>query len=330
MARLIFWIFLTCGLFSGYWFAATRFLDQALANGIAAAQADGWQIDYAALETTGFPGDFDINAQDMVIVAADGQWAWQGPALQVQAPSIRPTRVTVDLPPTHTLRLGEQTLQIESEALTLGGATALNAAFSFDAETVNATEALIKSNFGWQARREQLDGSTTKQAEADKTYDVDLTTSGVTLPATLLAQIAPVGTLSNMINSVALDSEVTLTQPINRFAFDGSGPEPALEKLVLSHFNMTWGDIAVTAAGVLDVDPEGIPDGRITIQTAQWQAIIDILVVAGAIDAGVAPTLANAARTMVDGNGVLFLPITFRDGFMSMGLLPLGPAPHLR
>ena len=330
MARLTFWIILACSLFSGYWFVATRALNNALSDGIAAAQADGWQIDYQGLETTGFPGDFDVSASDIVIGAADGQWAWQGPALKLQAPSTAPTRITIDLPQAQTLRLGDQTLRIASNKLSVSGATALTAALDFDAASITAQETQVRSSLGWQASVDDLISTATKKPDADTTYDIDLTTTGLTIPAALLADISPQGALSNTINSITLDSEVTLTTPLDRFSFDGQGADPALEMLRLSGLEVIWDNITISAAGNLDVDSEGVPNGRITIQTAQWEALIDIAMGTGAVDARIEQPLRSGARALVDGDGVLTLPITFNQGIMMMGFLPLGPAPRFR
>lgn len=330
MARLTIWILLLAVIYSGYWFAATRAFQQALTNAITDARQNGWQIDYDTLDTTGFPGDFDLSAVAMDIVAADGRWAWQAPDLQVQAPSIQPTQVNVAFPNTQTLRMGNQTLRIESDALAIDAGTRLNAALSFDNAAINATEASVVSDLGWQISLDRALATMRRQPEGDRAYDLDVNASGVTIPAATLSQFAPDGTLTNTIDTVTLDGEVTLNRALNRFAFDGNGEQPALERIVLTGFDMIWGDIAVNASGALDVDGQGVPDGRIIIKTAEWQAIIDLLVATGAIDSGVAPTLTNMANTMVDDSGMLELPVTFRDGFMSMGLLPLGPAPRLR
>ncbi len=103
-----------------------------------------------------------------------------------------------------------------------------------------------------------------------------------------------------------------------------------MEMLRLSGLEVIWDNITISAAGNLDVDSEGVPNGRITIQTAQWEALIDIAMGTGAVDARIEQPLRSGARALVDGNGVLTLPITFNQGIMMMGFLPLGPAPRFR
>ncbi len=330
MTRLIIWILLLSLLFGGYWFGATRAFNQTVSNAAVLARQNGWQIDYEPLQTNGFPARFDVRTAALTIVPADGRWAWQAPALQIKACSLQPTRISAALPNVQTLRLGDQTLQIESDDLTISAATDLNMALRFDQATVTTTEASILSDFGWRFGLDRADAAFKHQTETDATYDLEIDADGITIPAAFVSQLAQSGVPTNTIDRVVVDGNATLNRALDRFAVDASGVGPALERLVLTRFDMTWGDITLNASGALDVGEDGMPDGRITLRTAQWQVIIDLLVAMGTIDAGIAPTLGNMASSMVDDGGMLELPITFRDGFMSMGFLPLGPAPRLR
>jgi hypothetical protein len=330
MGRLTFWIIFLVALYSGYWFVGSRAVGQALNTAIVDARQDGWQVAYEALDTSGFPGQFDISVTDADIVAPDGKWAWRAPSLQVFAPSMQPTHLSAIFARTQALRLGDQTLQIDSTEFQVNAATRLNTALSFDAASVVITGATVQSDFGWRIDLGRVLASFVAEPETAATYNLDVDTVDLALPEPLIAQIAPDSGLSNTIARVDLDGSVTLDKPLDRFAFDGDVAQPMAEQIVLTGFDLNWGDIALNAAGTLDIDAQGIPDGRITFKTAQWWTIIDILVAAGAIDPGIAPTLTNVASAMAQDGGMLELPVTFQDGFMSMGLLPLGPAPRFR
>ncbi|MEL6839081.1 MAG: DUF2125 domain-containing protein [Pseudomonadota bacterium] len=329
MARLIIWILLSTLLYGGYWFGATRALDGAVTNAVAEARKSGWQIDYDELTTSGFPGGFDVFAGQIDIVAADRTWAWQAPELQVRAPGLRPTQISVILPETQILRLADQTLQIDGDSIVVDARARLNMALSFEHAAINATEAAVQSDVGWRLGSDLAIATLQRADDADRAYDLDLDARGITIPVTLLGQLAQTGVLTNTIDSVVMDAEITLDRALDRFAFGTNDMGPMLERVVLRDFNMRWGEIGLRADGAVDVDANGAPDGRMTFRTAEWETIIDLLVTMGALDQGVAPTLTNMAATMVDENGMLALPVTFRDGFMSMGLLPLGPAPRL-
>ncbi|MDX8349908.1 DUF2125 domain-containing protein [Cognatiyoonia sp. IB215446] len=328
MARLIIWTLILVLLYGGYWFGVTRTLDQVIRNGLTQARAQGWQVEFETLETSGFPGDFDLKGSDIDIVAAGNVWAWQAPNLRLSAPSLQPTRLAAELPNTQTLHLGDQSFQIESDVLELTAATQFNMALQFDAAHITAKETRIRADAGWQAGLDNAIGAVTATPNQDRTYDLDVTASGITFPISVVQQVDPTGTLANVVDQLALDAAVTLDRTLDRHAFADPNDQPVLERIVLHQFDMRWGDIGLQASGAFDVDATGAPDGRITFRTAEWQTIIDLCVAMGAIDRGVAPTLSNMARGMVNADGVLVVPINFSDGFMSMGLLPLGPAPR--
>lgn len=328
MARLIIWTLILVLLYGGYWFSVSRMLDQAIRQAATQARAEGWQVDLEMLETSGFPGVFNLQGSDIDIVAAGSAWAWQAPDLRLSAPSLQPTRLAAELPNTQTLRLGDQSFQIESDVLELTAATQFNMALKFDAARIKAAETRIRADVGWQASLDSATGALTATQGQDHTYDLDATASGITFPIALVQQVDPSGTLTNVVDQVALDAAITLDRALDRHAIADPNTQPVPERIVLHQFDMRWGDIGLHASGAIDVDANGAPDGRVTFRTAEWQTIIDLFVAMGAIDRGVAPTLSNMARGMVDADSVLVVPITFEDGFMSMGLLPLGPAPR--
>jgi hypothetical protein len=66
------------------------------------------------------------------------------------------------------------------------------------------------------------------------------------------------------------------------------------------------------------------------IRADDWRGLIALAVNAGLIDPGVAPTWENFGVMITGGADMLDLPLTFSDGRMALGLLPLGAAPMLR
>ena len=83
-------------------------------------------------------------------------------------------------------------------------------------------------------------------------------------------------------------------------------------------------------SGDIAIDAAGMPTGVIMLRTRQWQTVIDLLITSGTIDAGLAQTVTRLAGFLVDGNGVLNIPLAFQDGIMLAGPMPIGPVPRLR
>ncbi|MEL6682459.1 MAG: DUF2125 domain-containing protein [Pseudomonadota bacterium] len=327
MARLVFWGLLSVLLYGGYWFGAARAVEQAVVTAAEDMGQDTWQVSYDSFDTSGFPGAFNLRASEVGIVAPYGTWAWQGPELNATAPGFRPSNVTVTLPETQVMRLTGQTLRLDAGRFVIAAATKLNMALSFERMSVDISKGAVQSDQGWRAGLGEGNTFLTKQEGQERTYDLGLNARDLMLPSNLVLQT---GFLPETVDQIDLGAKVTLNRELDRFALDGTGSRAMVERIVLRRFDLLWGDIALDAMGSLDVDEDGRPEGRITLRTADWLEVIDALVAVGMIDAGVAPTMTNMASAMVGADGVLELPVTFRDGFMSMGLLPLGPAPLLR
>lgn len=328
MGRLIVWTVWLAAIFTGYWFVATHFMQAKFQDAIAVAQADGWQVETTAQSMIGFPGSFALQLSAPSVAPPTGEWAWTGTGMQISTPSINPTKPTVVMPTSQTLTIGDQTLQIAAEDMRAGAAASMNAALNFDDGFASLKSADIVSDAGWQAQIAAVDAVMALVEDSKMTYDVDASVTDVTLPGDLLDQIIPPGTLDPVLSRLAVDAVVSfdrdLEQMLNRDQL------PDVSRVDLTAFELVWGELAAKVSGALDIDHAGVPSGEITLETAQWQALIDLMRAAGAIDAGTVPALTTMASGMAGADGVLAVPITFRDGAMSMGVLPLGPAPVFR
>ncbi len=325
MRRLTFLVVFIAAIYSGYWFLGARAVKDAAADGIATAEQDGWQIDYADLRVVGFPSRFDTTVSEITVTPPDGLWSWQGPFLQVFALSYQPNNVIAAFPSTQSLRIGDETLQIMAEGLRASGGFRANTDLSFKAATIEAGATTVTSDLGWTAAMDRALLALRETADTPRNYDFYADADQITLPAGFVAGFDSEGALTDQITRLSVDGRIQLDQPVDRHA-----SEPLAEAIELRSFTLDWGQVAVTAKGEVAIDPAGIPEGRITFKTAQWPVLIDLAVSAGLIQPGVAPTVINLAKAMVDGSGMLELPISFQSGFMSLGPLPLGPAPRLR
>ncbi|WP_296425540.1 DUF2125 domain-containing protein [Yoonia sp.] len=330
MRRLTFLVGLLAALYSGYWVLGAFAVKQGAATQISAAQRDGWGVAYRDLQLRGFPSRFDTTASDLVLTSPDGLWSWAAPFVQVFALSYRPNRVIVAFPNDQTLRFGDQNMRITGDRLRASAGVAANTDLSFDAVTLDAAATTVVSDFGWTAGLDRAIAAMRAKPGAGNSYDIYVDADQLTLPATALHRIDPQARLPQTITRIALDSTVTLDRALDRHAFDGQNSLPVAQRVVLNSFVLDWGDLGVRADGAVDIDALGVLNGRVTVRTAQWREIIALLVSAGAIDPGVAPTVVNVVATMAPDGQMLELPIMFRDGFVWVGPLPVGPAPRLR
>jgi hypothetical protein len=227
-----------------------------------------------------------------------------------------------------TVRIGNQTLQITTDGLRASAGVAATTALSFDDAAVEVGEAQIQSDFGWQLSADRALLAFRAEPAAENRYDAYFDADQIVMPASVTQQMDPSGALGTAITHAVFDIALTFDQPLDRHGFDGRGIEPRATKFTLRNFTISWGPVEIRAQGAFDIDAQGNPDGRITFRSEQWREVIDLMVAAGVIDAGIAPTVVNFASAMGMDGGAPEFPLQFRNGRMSLGPLPIGAAPR--
>jgi hypothetical protein len=97
-------------------------------------------------------------------------------------------------------------------------------------------------------------------------------------------------------------------------------------------FRAQWGGIDVRAAGALTVAAGGVPTGRITVKITNWRDLLQVAGNAGLFPEPLMPTIERAFEVLAGLSGppdTLDAPLSFANGIVSFGPIPLGPAPRL-
>lgn len=330
MRRLTFFVFFLAAVYSGYWFVGSRAVEAGARNAISRAQADGWQFSLTSLDTIGFPSRFDTTVMDIAVAPPDRRWAWQAPFVQVFALSYQPNRIIAAFANDQSVRIADQTITIASDGLRASVGVKADTDLTFDALTAEVGDVSLRSDFGWEISLDRALAAMRAHPQTQARYDLYLDAANVVLPAGVVRDIDQAAQLGDTISGIVFDAALLFDRPLDRHAFDGSGPAPLATNFTLNEFNMRWGRITIRADGDVAIDERGNLDGRIVFRSDQWREMIDIMVAAGIIDAGVAPTVTNVATAMALGGGTLELPLVFRNGTLFIGPLPVGSAPRLR
>ncbi|MEJ6403269.1 DUF2125 domain-containing protein [Yoonia sp. 2307UL14-13] len=324
MRRLTILVAVLAAIYSGYWFVGSR----TLANGIASAQAEirtsGWDIAYADLSTIGFPSRFDTTVTAPTVAPPDGMWMWQAPFLQIFALSYAPNEVIAVFPDEQTFRMGRQTIAIQSQDLRASAAVKASTALAFRDATVEMDAATATSDAGWAIALNSALIAMRGQEDTENAYDVYADIDELRLPQDAIARIDPDGVLTSTIDNLTIHGAVQFDQPLDR-----NTAEPRITGIALSSLNLQWGGLTINGDGAITVDEAGVPEGRVTLKTRQWREMIELLVNAGLIRPGMAGMVTNTAQSLAASDGTLDLPVSFQSGFMSVGPIPLGPAPRL-
>ncbi len=84
--------------------------------------------------------------------------------------------------------------------------------------------------------------------------------------------------------------------------------------------------------GDLTVDPDGIPTGRVDIRAVNWREMLEVLSGADLVPMSILPTIERGLEILAGLSGnpnTIDAALGFQNGFMSLGPVPLGPAPRL-
>lgn len=132
------------------------------------------------------------------------------------------------------------------------------------------------------------------------------------------------------LDTLELRARVTFDKPWDRSALETARPQP--RRVVLNLADARWGRLRILAAGEFEVDAQGQPDGTVTLKVDNWREMLEMARQSGALPPEAVGPAERALRLLsgIGGNpDALDARITLSGGYMSFGLIPLGPAPRL-
>lgn len=323
MKRLLILVVLAALAWSGYWFFGAWQLRQAQTQWFEDRRAEGWQAEYAELAVRGFPNRFDTTLTDVALADPGTGLAWEAPIFQFLRLSYRPNHLIAVWPDTQILATPERRLTIRSEdmraslVLQPGGARALERA-TLAAETLQVQP---ERGGAWALARLNL--AAAREPALEATYRLGLSLDGLAPPD-------PPERLPQTLDALRLDATVAFDAPWDASAIAERRPQP--RRIELDTAEAVWGRLVLRAAGRLDVDARGLPEGRIDVRAENWRAILDLARDTGALPTGLADNLESGLGLVAQLSGnpeTLDIPLDFADGRVRLGPIPLGPAPRL-
>ncbi len=327
MLRLVV-IFLFGALIWMVWWAIGQgAYEQGLAAWVKDRRGEGWAADYATLETRGFPNRFDTTITDVALADPATGVAWSAPFVQFLSLAYKPHQVIAVLPEQHRFSTPFQTVTITHEdaraSLFLQPSTRLG----LDSAVLVASDLKAVSSLG--SEMSLVEGRMAAEAmpEGENTYRVGTELLGLVPTEEVRRALDPGGLLPRRVSQIRLDAALTFTAPWDRFAIEDARPQ--FTRIKLDDLTARWGTVDFRAAGELDVDTAGVPTGQITLRAEDWRKILDMAESVGWLPLGMRPTVETALGLMAGPGDVLDAPLTFSNGGVSLGLIPLGQAPRL-
>jgi len=320
MTRLTLLVAFLAACYGGYWFYGASAVEKSATEAIAELNNDGWHIDYADLNTAGFPNRFDTSLTDFTVREPTTGITWSAPIVEALALSYIPDRAIVAFAPSQTVTLPTgEVLTVASEGLRASLDYGLVGGFALNAMTAEVGQVTVLSDRGWRASSSRSLVAQRRVADDPTSHDLWFETQGLALSPDLHRLADPAAALPDALSLVRADSRVTLDPATGQ-----------IEALVLRDWRLTWGDIVIEITGDLRADERGFAQGSASVSAQGWHSLIGVLVSLGLLPEGTAPTAVNMLDAMAQGAGTVDVPITFANGAASVGFIPIGPAPKLR
>lgn len=318
-------------VYSGYWYAAGYGLRSSLDSWFDARRAQGWLAEHAGAETSGYPLRHVTLLQAPALADPGTGTAWRADWLMLDSPAVWPGRQTLRFPATPQ-RLGhlDQTLVIEAEDMRAD--LDLHPGLALEVDTLGLTAG------DWRLTQEGVplaEADTLvlamRQGTAPANYGFELAAKGFAPGLTLrrLTRTAP--DLPPSFETLEARATVQFDRPWDRSALEQGRPQPVAIDLTLARAQ--WGALSLQAAGKLTVDGEGFPSGTLTVKAENWREMLAMAQAAGAVPAqavGPAERVLNLLAGLGGNPDALEVELGFANGWVTLGPLPLGPAPRLR
>lgn len=325
--RALFWITgLLATLYAGYWVVGSRAVLNGATEALSELKAEG-RADYGAIALKGFPSRFDLTIDTPKLESADGRMTWQAPFIQFLALSYRPHNLIAVWPQDQTVHLDGEQLDLQSDDLRASVTLVPGLDLPLDHSEVEGHGLVLTSDLGWQVLAEKLIVAS-RQVGADASrHELAIVLTGLAPGNAFRGQIDPARRQPATVQEARLTLTATFDRALDRKALAGPLRILSLEALDLS---LIWGKIAASASGDLAIDEMGNPTGQLSLALTNWRDLLILLSDSGVLSAEQAATaeqaLANAAKP--DDPATVTLPLTFRDGVIWMGFIPLAMSPR--
>lgn len=315
-------------VWGGLWFVGARAMEQGVTSWFEAQSAEGQTAVYATLETAGFPNRLDTTVTELELADPQSGAAVTADRLSVYALVYRPNHVIAKAADIAAEAPGSLVSATAAE-LSASAVVAANADLTLDRLTAILTDVDV-SALGPVARMPELRAAIRPAAARSTAYEIGVEAIDLRPSDSLRSALSLSDEWPETLNVFHIDMILGLDAPLDRHSGD---TPPTLTDLDFRKTQLRWGEAGIELSGRVDLDAGGLPEGRVDITLRGWR---DLLALAEAAEALPPAALTTASRTLNllsqigSDPDTIEAPLSFQNGFMSFGPIPLGPAPRLR
>ncbi len=330
MRKLIYLILGLAGVWAGYWFVGSTALESGFRSWLDQERNQGLQTNYSTLATRGFPNRFDTTITEIDVVDSNSGFGWAAPFFQVFALSYKPNHIIAVFPNEQSVQIPDQLISITSEEMRASVVFEPGTSLAFERGVVELKDLDLGSDEGWTAGLKSGLFSVRQTVGRPNSYDISLDFEKLDPPERFRQFFSSSLFLKNAMGQAELRATAGFDRPWDRFAAEGQAP--VLQSINFDNVRIDWGELGLTASGMVMLDRNGIPDGRISITAKNWRKMYGAFVNAGLVAPNVKSTVESLLEILANMSGdpgSLEAPLSFQNGRMSFGPIPLGPAPRL-
>lgn len=330
MRTLLVIVLVAAGLWGGYWFVGSRALDQAVEGWFAAQTGDPLLAEQSGVDVQGFPNRFDLSVIEPRLYDEEAGLGWSAPFLQVFSMTWKPWHIIASFPQEQVITVGGQDVVVTSTQIQASVVMVPGTDLALDRSTLVADGLAFSAAGSWEVSATSARLATRRAPDNATAQEIGAEVTTLTPPSAFRMALQGTSDLPEQIDRIHLDARAELSAPIDRHA---GQTRPEVEALVIKEISLTWGDLLVSGKGEILPSPDGVADGRIDIRIDNWRKLVPVLVAGGIITPQVTETVTRAMELLAQQDGspeVLDVPLVFANGRMSLGPIPLGPAPMLR
>ncbi|MBU2890212.1 DUF2125 domain-containing protein [Celeribacter halophilus] len=329
--RKLFWLLLAAVvIYSGYWMIGAKGTESAIAAWIDSRASEGWQAEVADIKTRGFPTRFDTEIREPQLADPRTGVALSTPRIEILSQSHRPTRFTLRMAPEVTLASPYQRLDITQDLAEAQLFVDPGPSLTLDHAALSLQNMRVASTATWGFTLESGEITTQRQADDPLTHDIALHVEGFAPTGGLIDGLDPKGLLSDRFEALDLDMQATFDGPWNIHALEGPRPQPT--HIDLTTLSAHWGELDLKLAGAFDINARGYPVGKLAIKAENWREMIELAISVGAIPENMSNLTLRAGEMLAGLSGrkdTIDAELTLKDGMISLGFIPLGPAPRI-
>lgn len=325
--RFILWVALILGaIWGGYWFVGSRSIEQAVTGWFDDSAAQGLEATNEGVAVQGFPSRFDLTVTRPRLADPATGFGWKAPFAQVFAMTWKPWHVISVLPPDQEIDLPGERVALTTTHMAASLRLSPSTDLTFTEAVLETTDLALKSDGGWSLGLASAVLALGRSPTEARDYRLGLEVKDLRPDPALAAALPDLG---EVMSRAHLDVMLQLTAPLDRQVGEA---RPQLAGLELKDLQITWGALQLTASGSLAAGADGLAEGQIDLAMKGWRQVPQLAAALGLIAPEIAKSLNDGLAYMAAADGdpeTLSLPLTLLGGRMTLGPLPLGPAPML-